>query len=156
MMGDQPGEGKGRGQTSRHTQSQNLYLSIPLHLRKKKKSLVVEQLQFLCHPSLNWLLLWLSKWPPSNLHIAFSFSIQLLVMCVKPHSMLLECAMYCYWLLYDWALSSEAGAGWQIKYLTMLHLEILSQSSRGMGMCVSVCVCDAEKACDRLWMLARQ
>lgn len=37
MMGDQPGEGKRRGQKSSHTQSHNLDLPLPLRLRKKRK-----------------------------------------------------------------------------------------------------------------------
>lgn len=56
---------------------------------------MAEQLHFLCHPSLNWLLLRLSKWPSSNLHVAISFSIQLPMM-------LLHCGMYCYKLVCNW------------------------------------------------------
>lgn len=80
MMGKQPGESGSRG----HTQTHTFYMPLLWVLYiKKNNNIMVEWLQFLCHPSLDWLLLQLSKWPSSNLHTAVDFLIQLTVVSVK-------------------------------------------------------------------------
>lgn len=86
MTGGQPGESTSIGQKSQHTVAPPLSASPSTSYTEKKIIIMVEQLQFLCHPSLNWPLLWLSEWPSSNLHIAVSSQSSYLwcvCVCVK-------------------------------------------------------------------------
>lgn len=147
MIGDQPGESKSRGQTSQHTQSHNLYLPLALHLiknnqptKKKKKHVMVEHLQFICHPSLNWLLLWLSKWPSCHsMHIVpFLSKSSYLWRVSKTHNMLLQYGMYCYRMLCnrgnDWMTNSKISCNVGLNNFVKPQ----RQRRRETGMCVCV------------------
>ncbi len=63
--------------------------------------------------------------------------------------LLLQCGMYCYRLFNNWDLSLEVTTGWQItKFPAMLHF-IFVKLNTWAERWGCVCVCSAEKACER-------
>lgn len=127
-----------KANTHKHTTSSCLSLSYLLQKEKKKKgNIMVEQLQFLCHPSRDWLLLQLSKWPCSNLNKLFPTC----GVCVKHMTRYL--CMVCIAIGCCMTDSSrlEATTGWQIpKYLFLNFVELEGSRETRMCVCVSVCL----------------